>query len=219
VKSTTSEVVCTFLKENILVRFGVPRKLVTDNASSFSSAEFTLFCYDFGIILAHSFDYYPQGNKQAKSSNKNLISIVKKMVEENQRGWHKNMYDALWADRITYKRAVGMSPFQLVYSIDSAIPIPLELSALNLQKAIEDEQFQSTLEKRILYLSHLEEQREVAVDRIAKHQHIVKNIFDKRAKQRNFVVGDSVLLWDNTTIENRERNYGIEKDSETLPSA
>ena len=37
VKQTTSEVVCNFIKQNILVRFGVPNKIVTDNATNFSS--------------------------------------------------------------------------------------------------------------------------------------------------------------------------------------
>ena len=36
VKQTTSEVVCSFIKENILVRFGVPNKIFTDNATNFS---------------------------------------------------------------------------------------------------------------------------------------------------------------------------------------
>ena len=34
---TSSEVVCEFLKEYILVRFGVSMKLIMDNASYFSS--------------------------------------------------------------------------------------------------------------------------------------------------------------------------------------
>lgn len=78
VKHTTIEVMCNFLKENIFVRFGVPKKIVTNNASFFFSTEITLFCYDYGISLAHSFDYYPQGNGHAKSSNKKLIPIIKK---------------------------------------------------------------------------------------------------------------------------------------------
>lgn len=38
-KKTTFEVVCEFLKENILVRFGVMLKLVVDNATYFSLKE------------------------------------------------------------------------------------------------------------------------------------------------------------------------------------
>ena len=85
VRRTTSEVVSDFLKENILARFSVPHKIVTDNTSYFSSEEMILFCYDYGISLAYSSDYYPQGNGQEESSNKNLISIMKKLVDISQK--------------------------------------------------------------------------------------------------------------------------------------
>ncbi|XP_057862524.1 uncharacterized protein LOC131070880 [Cryptomeria japonica] len=111
VKNATSEIVCRFLEENIISRFGVPNKIVTDNATTFSSSEITQFCFEYSVLLAHSFDYYPQGNGQAESSNKNLITIIHKLVEENQRSWHKALYDALWADKITPKRAIGMADF------------------------------------------------------------------------------------------------------------
>ena len=62
VKQTTSEVVCNFIRQNILVRFGVPNKIVTDNATNFSSQEISFFCYQYGIILSHSLDYFEQGN-------------------------------------------------------------------------------------------------------------------------------------------------------------
>lgn len=59
IKKTTSEIVCNFLKENVLTRFGVPQKIVTDNATNFSSEEHTMFFYDHGILLSHFSDYYP----------------------------------------------------------------------------------------------------------------------------------------------------------------
>ena len=75
VKQTTSEVVCSFIKQNILVRFGVPNKIVTDNATDFSSQEISAFCYQYGIILSHSSNYFAQGNDQAESSNKKLCPL------------------------------------------------------------------------------------------------------------------------------------------------
>lgn len=138
VKKTTLEIVCTFLKENILVRFGVPQKIVTDNASNFSSSELSLFCYDHGISLAHASNYYPQGNSQAESSNKNLINIMRKLVSENFRDWHKRLHEALWEDRTSPKRAIGMSPFELVYGIGVQLSLPLEFAASRLQTVIED---------------------------------------------------------------------------------
>lgn len=89
-----------------------------------------------------------------------------------------------------------MSPFHLLYGINAEIPITLELPALKLAKAIEDQTYENALDKRIMYLSQLEEQRTQVVDRIAQHQQQVKVLFDKKEKQKGFQVGDHVLLWD-----------------------
>ncbi|KAH9293197.1 hypothetical protein KI387_041603, partial [Taxus chinensis] len=89
-----------------------------------------------------------------------------------------------------------MSPFQVLYGTDAELPISTELPALCLARAIEDETFQNSLEKRIMYLAALEEKRVRVIDRITEHQNQVKRLFDKKAKQRDFQVGDLVLLWD-----------------------
>lgn len=186
-KKTTSQAVCEFIKENIFIRFGVPIKLVIDNTTYFSSSKIIEFYFNNGIHLSHSYDYISQGNGQAESSNKNLINIMKKLVLENQRHWHKKLHEALWVDRITPKRAIGISPFELVYGTEPSLPIPLELSVCKLQQVIEDPIFQDGLEKRIMYLSKFEEEREKLIDHITEHQKRVKTFFDKRARSRKFM--------------------------------
>ncbi|XP_059067498.1 uncharacterized protein LOC131858316 [Cryptomeria japonica] len=128
-----------------------------------------MFCYEHQIALSHSSDYFLQGNGLAESSNKNLVAIMKKLVDDNARNLHKKVYEALWADRITPKRAIGMAPFEKVYGIGAKVSLPLELSAAKLQTVIEDSFFQNALEKRVMYLMRLEEEREMLVDRITEH--------------------------------------------------
>ena len=84
----------------------------------------------------------------------------------------------LWVDITSPKRAIGMSPFELVYAIDSQVSLPLNLANSKLQTTIEDFLFQSSLEKRIMYLTKIEEERDKMVKRITKHQMRVKKIFD-----------------------------------------
>ena len=67
-----------------MVRFGIPIKLVMDNAAYFSLIEIINFYFEYGIIVSHSSNYFPQGNGQAESNNKNLINIVKNLVLDNQ---------------------------------------------------------------------------------------------------------------------------------------
>ena len=79
-----------------------------------------------------------------------------------------------------------MSPFQLLYGINAEIPITLELPALKLVCAIEDETYSDALDKRIMFLQQLEEQRREVVDTLHAHQQQVKVLFDKKAKYREF---------------------------------
>ena len=113
--NATDKVLIEFIEENILSQFGCPQRLVTDNAKAFKSKAMVAFCEKNGIILKHSTPYYPQGNGQAASSNKNIIQSIKKMLKCNKRTWDSMLKYALWADRITVKQVIGTSPFQLVY--------------------------------------------------------------------------------------------------------
>ncbi|XP_057819279.1 uncharacterized protein LOC131032351 [Cryptomeria japonica] len=121
---------------------------------------------------------------------------MKNLVDENTKTWHKHLYEALWADWITPKREIGMEPFELVYGIRAQLALPLELVASKLQTMIEDQFFKDSIEKRIMYLTKLEEEREELVDKITLHQPHVKEIFDKNERPQNFMEGDEVLLWD-----------------------
>ncbi|XP_059076339.1 uncharacterized protein LOC131875723 [Cryptomeria japonica] len=89
-----------------------------------------------------------------------------------------------------------MAPFELVYGIGAQVSLPLELSAAKLQSVIEDQFFKNSLEKRVMYLHKLENERDRLVDHITEHQMNVKRIFDKKARPRNFLKNDEVLLWD-----------------------
>ena len=103
-------------------RFGCPRKIVTDNAKDFTSSKLVRFCSDYNIILSHSIAYYPQGNGLVESSNKSLVRIIKKLLEDNKKAWNAKLKFALWEDRVSTKKSIGTSPFQLVYGIDAIFP-------------------------------------------------------------------------------------------------
>jgi transposase InsO family protein len=110
-RNATDLVVIKILEENILARFGFPRKIVTDNAQDFKSIAMINFCQKYNIILGHSTTYYPQGNGLEESSNKSLMTIIKKVLTENKKDWHIHLKYALWENRISTKKSIGMSPF------------------------------------------------------------------------------------------------------------
>lgn len=96
-KDATESIVVEFL-DGIVTRFGAPSTIISDNAKSFVGAQICAWEIDHNIYLSTSSNYYPHGNGLAKSSNKNLIRIMKRTIEDNQRSWHKKLRTALWAD-------------------------------------------------------------------------------------------------------------------------
>ena len=125
-------VVIDFLEENILSRFDCPQKIVTDNAQAFKSMAMISFYQKYNIVIDHSMTYYPQGNGLAESSNKSLINVIKKVLNENKKSWHVYLKYALWANQIGTKKSIGTSPFQMVYGTDVVLPINLVLPLMKL---------------------------------------------------------------------------------------
>ena len=76
-------------------RFGCPRKIVTENSKAFTFTKLVKFCSGYNIILSHSTTNYPQGNGLVESSNKILIRIIKKLLEDNKNAWHSKLKFAL----------------------------------------------------------------------------------------------------------------------------
>ena len=98
------------------------------------------FCYKYHITLGHSAAYYPQGNGLAESSNKILVNIIKKLLEQNQKAWHGKLVHALWADRLTTKKSSGMSPYQQVYGMNAIFPTSLGVPVMKLLQEAQSEE-------------------------------------------------------------------------------
>ena len=48
-RKVDDSVIIRFIEDNILSRFGCPKKIVTDNGASFKSHNMVQFCQDYGI--------------------------------------------------------------------------------------------------------------------------------------------------------------------------
>jgi IS30 family transposase len=82
-KNMTHKEVIHFILEHIIHRFGIPQTLTTDQGLSFMSHQVREFAKSLKIKLLSSSPYYAQANGQAESSNKILIKLIKKNIEEN----------------------------------------------------------------------------------------------------------------------------------------
>jgi transposase InsO family protein len=126
----THREVISFVQEHIIYRFGVPQTLTTDQGPSFMSHQFSEFVEFIKIKLMNSSPYYAQANGQTEASNKVLIKIIKKWIEDKPMGWHEKLSEALWAQRTSRNGATKVTPFELVYGQEAVLPIKVSLQNL-----------------------------------------------------------------------------------------
>eukprot|EP00253_Pinus_taeda_P021012 PITA_21012 len=157
-KQAIGVVIISFLKNNILSRFGCPNKLITDNTTTFKSKRMVEFCHKYHIILGHSTAYHLQGNRLAESSNKSLVNIIKKLLKMNKKSWHKRLANALWVDRVSEKKSIGTSPFELVYGVDTIFPSSLAAPVVKLLQEAGSEE--DPMQRRLNQMVHLQQTRE-----------------------------------------------------------
>jgi transposase InsO family protein len=129
-KNMTHKEVIHFILEHIVHRFGIPQTLTMDQGSSFMSHQVREFVESLRIKLHSSSPYYAQANGRDESSNKTLIELIKKKIEENPKRWHEVLSEALWAHRISKHNATKVTPFELVYGQEVILPVEVNLDAL-----------------------------------------------------------------------------------------
>eukprot|EP00253_Pinus_taeda_P032952 PITA_32952 len=196
----TDAVTISFLENNILSCFGCPNKLITDNVAAFKSKTMVEFCHKYHIILGHSTAYHPQGNGLAESSNKSLDNIIKKLLEINKNNWHKRLVNALWENRVSQKKSIGTSSFELVYGVDTVFPTSLATPVVKLLQEAGSEE--DPMQRRLNQMVHLQQTREEFFKNTSKLQGKINKIYDKKAKVEKFQLDDVVLKWD---VRNEEK--------------
>jgi len=72
-----------------------PQLITTDQGTMFTRDKVSSFIWQFNIKLISSTPYYAQANGQTKATNKILIDIVKKNLEENPKRWHETLQKEL----------------------------------------------------------------------------------------------------------------------------
>ena len=124
--NVTRKVVTKFIKNEIICRYGLPSRIITDNATNLNNKMMSELYEEFKIQHHNSTPYRPKMNGAVEAANKNIKKIIQKMVV-TYKGWHEMLPFTLHGYRISIRTSTGATPFPLVYGIEAVLPFEVEI--------------------------------------------------------------------------------------------
>ena len=76
--SVTRSVICKFIKKEIICRYGIPKRIISDNATNLNNKMMEQIYEQFKIKHHNFVPYRPKMNGAIKTANKNVKKIVAK---------------------------------------------------------------------------------------------------------------------------------------------
>ena len=113
----------------MICRYGIPNRIITDNATNLNNQMMTDLCEEFKIKHHNSSPYHPKMNRVIEATNKNIKKIIQNMVA-TYKDWHEMLSFALHGYRTSVRTSTGATPFSLVYGIEVVLPFEVEIPSL-----------------------------------------------------------------------------------------
>ena len=183
-----SERIAKIIVNEIIPFFGVPECLLSDRGANLLSHLMLDLCTLLGITKLNTTAYHPQCNGMVERFNRTLKSLLRKHAARFGPQWDEYLSGVLWAYCNVPHESTGEKPSFLLFGVDCRTPTE---AALLPSSPLEPTTVETYREQVILNLSTA---RELAVKTLQKHQQKSKARYDQKAVNRQYRVGDWVLV-------------------------
>ena len=180
----TKSVVARFIKREIICRYGLPERIISDNGLNLNNDMVAEVCTQFKIKHHNSVPYRPKMNGAVEAANKNVKKIIAKATK-TYKDWHEKLPFALHAYRTGIRTSTGATPYSLVYGMDVVLPIEMEIPSLWVLREVELEEAE-WVQARYEQLNLVEEKRMKAICLGQLYQKRIMRAHDKKILPRKF---------------------------------
>ena len=184
------------LFEEIICRYGAPKRLLSDRGLVFRSNIVKELCQIFKAKKVFTSAYHPQTDGLVERFNKTLAQLLSMYTSRNQQDWDEYLPAVLFAYRSTRQESTKETPYFLMYGRDPDVPSDivkgLRLSVNGPKNVI---QWRDTL------LETLKEAYNFVREELSSAQQKQKEAYNKKHRKKEYKIGDQVMMFDPKTPE------------------
>ena len=181
---------------NIILKFGAPEQILTDQVSNFLSDLLKSTCKLFRIKNIQTAAFHPESNGSLERSHRVLTEYLRHYVREDQTNWDQWVLYAVYVCNTTVHTTTAYTPSELVYGFKSEVPSALTETP-NIQYNYGD--YLAELRGR-LHSAH-----EVARQKLILSKERSKEYYDKNSETFEIQNRQKVLLFDETVRRGRSK--------------
>ena len=184
--------VADVLQREWFVRYGVPRRIHSDQGRNFESALIRELCELYNITKSHTTAYHPQGNAQCERFNSTMHGLLRSLSPEQKRQWPELLPELVQAYNSTPHASTGFSPHFLLFGEEPQLPVDALLGNTKSSSTAGYVDWVRTHRNRLREAHELadKQQRIAAAKRKARH--------DVNVTESKLAIGDFVYIRDRT---------------------
>jgi transposase InsO family protein len=192
-----AETVARKFVQNVVLKYGIPEVILTDQGANFLSELFASVCKLLQIRNIQTTAFHPESNGSLERGHRVLVQYLRHYIAEDQRDWDEWVAYATYVYNITTHRATGYSPFELLFGYRARIP-----TALQAQPTTRYNYDDYVTEIR----GRLQSAHAIARENLLQSKARSKIDFDRKTVGLTLQVGDKVLLFDESGRRGRSKN-------------
>ena len=175
------------ITDHILSKFGVPKSIVSDRGSIFTSSFWESLCFYLATRRCLSTAFHPQTDGQTERMNQTLECYLRCFINYEQDDWVELLPCAEYASNQAVNATTGKSPFEMVFKFTPNLQINVERETPANSMLHENEVAKGKATGLEQAQRASKEARTTAETAVEKH-------FNKKRKDMHFIAGDLVRL-------------------------
>ena len=185
VRDCTATTAVNFLIDDVILKYGTPTCILTDNGTHFTAQLMNNLFQQLGVTHLYSTVYHPQTNGQIERFNATMDGKIAALCNDRRTNWDEMLQFVTFNYNTSLHATTKQTPFEMMHGRQATLPFDQQNEVISLTQDPEHSQ------KIKNYLQKLTEE---ARKNILKNQQHYKTRYDLHRQDLSLKIDDLVLV-------------------------